>query len=84
MREFVKSAEGIGVSLGKSGQACSEPAMLPWRMCGVAVMGSWRFPGGWEGKCKGVRGEELDEVAYAWGWKGDSIACESCTFGEDV
>ena len=50
----------------------------------MAVTDSWKFPEGWEGKCEGVRGEELDEVAYAGGWKGDSIACKSCTFSEDV
>ena len=39
-RGGVRSTEGIEVSLGKSGRARSEPAMLSWRTREVAAMGS--------------------------------------------
>ena len=58
MRGSVKSTEGFEVSLGKSGRAHLEPAMLSWETRGVAALGSWRFPGCWEGKCEAVRGEK--------------------------
>jgi len=59
--------------------ARSELGMLSQGTHGVVFMGSWRFPGHWEGESRWIRSEEFDEVAYAWGWKGNSLFCESPT-----
>jgi len=61
--------------------ARSELGMVSQGTRGVVVVGSRRFPGCWESKR--VRGEEFDEVAYAWRWKGYSVFCKSRTIGED-
>ena len=55
----------------------SELGTVPWG-------GRCEFSGRWEGKCRRVGCEEFDEVAYARRGKGDSVFCESWTFGEDV
>jgi len=61
-----------------------ELGMVSQGTLGVVVVVSWRFPGCWESKSQWVRGEEFDEVAYAWRWKGYSVFCKSRTIGKDV